>query len=81
MHDEFEKIVVVENEVEAELLDSTLSEMNIPHVMRSYHDAAFDGLLQSSMGWGHVEAPPEHHQRIKEIAAELKKSNPENTEN
>ena len=55
--DELEKIAVLDNEVQAELVDSVLSERNIPHLMRSYHDSALDGIYQAKSGWGHVEAP------------------------
>jgi hypothetical protein len=34
----FEKIVMLDNEVQAELVDSVLSARGIPHIMQSYHD-------------------------------------------
>jgi hypothetical protein len=55
--DKLEKIAVLDSEVQAELVDSVLSERGIPHLMRSYHDSAYDGLFQGQGGWGHVEAP------------------------
>jgi hypothetical protein len=51
------KVAVLENEVEADLLDVELKSHGIPHVMVSYRDAALDGLFQTLRGWGHVEAP------------------------
>jgi hypothetical protein len=53
----YEKIVVLENEVQARLLDAILTDRGIPHVMQSYHSLAYDGIFQLSAGWGHVEAP------------------------
>ena len=38
----FSKVLVLDNEVEAQLLDALLNEKAIPHLMRSYHDSAFD---------------------------------------
>ena len=53
-----EKVVVLDNEVLAELVDSILTEREIPHLMRSYRDSVYDGLFQTAAGWGHIEAPP-----------------------
>ena len=60
----FEKILVLDNEVEAGLLDALLKEQEIPHLMRSYHDRAYDGLWQQQQGWGHVEAPAAYKAQI-----------------
>jgi hypothetical protein len=66
-----EKIVVLDNEVQAQMLDKSLDDLGIPHVMRSYHDSAYDGLYQVSRGWGHVEAPRECKAEILAILKEL----------
>jgi hypothetical protein len=70
------KIVVLENEVQAGLVDLTLTKLGIPHVMRSYYDSAFDGIFQGARVWGHVEAPSNYRDEILEIVAELKKQAP-----
>jgi hypothetical protein len=62
--DKLEKIAVLNSEVEAELVDSVLEERGIPHLMRSYHDSALDGIYQARAGWGHVEAPSEFKDEI-----------------
>jgi hypothetical protein len=67
-----ERIAVLRNEVEARLLDAELAEDNIPHVIKSYYDAAFDGVYQFSKGWGHVEAPSEYRDRVLEILANMR---------
>jgi hypothetical protein len=67
----YRKIVVLETEVQAQLLDSLLAEQGIPHRMRSYHDSALDGIFQGPKGWGHVEAPEEYRQEILESLAAL----------
>jgi hypothetical protein len=69
--DEYKKIVVLENEIEAQLMDSILIEHNIPHRMRSYHDSAYDGIFQAQKGWGHVEAPLRYKEEILAIHADL----------
>ena len=60
----FINIAVLENIIEAQLIDSVLTEQDIPHRIRSYHDTAYDGLFQFQMGWGAVYAPPEYQENI-----------------
>lgn len=71
--EEFVKIAILENGFEAQVLDSILTERNIPHLMRSYHDTAYDGLYQVVKGWGHVSAPPAYREDITEILSDLRK--------
>jgi hypothetical protein len=72
----FEKIVVLDNEVQAELVDSVLSSRGIPHIMHSYHDSALDGLFQGQGGWGHVEAPQSFRDEILTVIQDLKSGPP-----
>jgi hypothetical protein len=65
--DVYVKVIVLDNEIEAQLLDSILDERDIPHLMVSYHDTAYDGLFQTQKGWGHVSAPALFKQEILEI--------------
>jgi hypothetical protein len=69
--DEFKKIIVLDNEIEARLIDSVLTERNIPHRMKSYHDSAYDGIFQAHKGWGHIEAPLRYKEEIIAIHADL----------
>ena len=71
--EDFVKIAILENDFEAQILDSILTERDIPHRMRSYYDTAYDGLYQTQKGWGHVSAPPEHQDEILEILSDLRK--------
>ena len=68
----FKKILVLDNEVEARLIDSVLAEQHIPHLMRSYHDRAYDGLWQQQQGWGHIEAPEDYKEQILSICEDLR---------
>jgi len=65
--DDYVKVIVLDNDIEAQLLDSILEERDIPHLMVSYHDTAYDGLFQTQKGWGHVSAPAPFKQEILEI--------------
>lgn len=65
------KILVFNNEFEAKLLDEILNEKEIPHMIRSYHDSAYDGLWQTQSVWGHLEAPEESGDEILQIFNEM----------
>ena len=51
-YEAYAKVDILENEIEAQLLDSILNERNIPHHIQSYHDTAYNGLFQTQKGWG-----------------------------
>ena len=74
--DEYEKVEVLDNNFEAQVLDSILNERQIPHLMRSFYDTAFDGLFQTQKGWGFVSAPGGYHEEIKEILNDLRNNEP-----
>ncbi len=70
--DKLEKIAVLESEVQAELVDSVLDERDIPHLMRSYHDSAYDGIFQTHAGWGQIEAPAAFRDEILAVIEDVK---------
>jgi hypothetical protein len=70
------RILVFNNEIEAKLLSEILTEKKIPHIVRSFHDSAYDGLFQVNAGWGILEGPEEFRDDIVKIYAEM--SIPEN---
>jgi hypothetical protein len=72
--EKFEKVSVLDNEIQARLLESVLMEMGIPHMIRTYHDTALNGLFQGQFGWGHVETPPEFKDKIIAIINDLSKN-------
>lgn len=72
--EDFVKAVVLENDIEAQLLASILSDREIPHRVQSYHDTAFDGLHQTQKGWGIVAAPESLVRQIQEILEELRQA-------
>ena len=71
--EDYIKAAILDNEIEARLLDSILVERDIPHLMRSYHDTAYNGLFQTQKGWGSISAPPSYHEEIIEILSDLRK--------
>ena len=70
--EDYTKVATLENEFEAQLLESILLERNIPHMLRSYYDTAFDGLFQTQKGWGYISAPEAYLAEIKEILSDLR---------
>jgi hypothetical protein len=66
-----DRIIVLKNQVEAQLLSSILKEKKIPYLIRSYADIAYNGIFQVQQGWGHVETPDEYLDQVKEIYQDL----------
>ena len=81
----FEKIAVLDNEVQAELMDDVLSDRKIPHIMQTYHDSALDGLFQIGKGWGVILAHASSREEILAALADVRSQSesasgaPENT--
>jgi len=66
-NDMFNIVAVIENAIEAQLVESILTDRNIPHHIRSHHDTAYDGLFQTQKGWGDLKAPARFQEEIKKI--------------
>ena len=69
----FEKVAVLDNEVQAELMDGVLSDRNIPHIMQTYHDSALDGLFQAGKGWGVILAHASSREEILAALADVRR--------
>ncbi len=69
----FVKIAVLDNEIEARLIESIMTERQIPHVLKSYHDEVYGSLFQLQKGWGSLQAPLSHKEEIMEIITEIRK--------
>lgn len=75
--EDLERILDLESEMFAQLMESVLKDRNIPHIVRTYHDTAYDGLFAYQKGWGFIEAPPKYREEILKIYEELKKNKQE----
>jgi hypothetical protein len=71
-----EDFLTLDNQSEAALLESVLREEGIPHFIRTFADAAYDGIHQIQLGWGRVETPKEYKDRITQLLNELREGNP-----
>ena len=70
--EKLEKIAVLDNEVQAELVDSVLSERGIPHLMQTYDASVLPWMAYTKPGWGHIEAPLTSKAEILAVIEELK---------
>jgi hypothetical protein len=71
--DSYVKIETLDNLFEAQRLGAILEEKEIPHVIESFHDSAYNGLFQSYRGWGSVQAPDEYREIILEIIKDIRR--------
>ena len=69
----YEKILVLNNEFEAERLEEILLDKEIPHGIVPLDDSMFEGINQMEFGWGYLEAPLSHKDEIMAIYNELVK--------
>lgn len=63
--------IVLKNEVEAKLIESILKERNIPHIIHSLHDSAYDGLFQFQKGWGYLRVSEQDKEEVQAIYQDL----------
>lgn len=70
----WERIATLEHEIEADRLALVLRSRQIPHLLVSHTDTAFDGLFQMTRGWGHVEAPQAQRELILNILKDIRAS-------
>ena len=68
----FIRIAVLENIIEAQIVESVLKDRGIPHRVRSFHDTAYDGLFQLQKGWGEIYAPLSRQEDIQDILKDIR---------
>lgn len=69
------KIAVLNSKIEADILSEFLKRNSIPHIIKSYHDSAYDGIFQLQMGWGHVESDITYKEIIINFLNEIRLKN------
>ena len=58
------KILSLSSEIEAVRIKEILDSHEIPHLIRSFYDSAYDGIFQHQYGWGVLEADESDEARI-----------------
>ena len=71
--EDYEKIVDLTSEFEAELLSEVLDDKDIPYGIVSSADSAMGGIWALENGWGYIEAPPKYKDDIIAIYNEIVK--------
>ena len=69
--DQFEKILDLNNEFEAERMSEILKENNIPFGIVPISDSAFGSIEILENGWGYLEAPSRFKDEILRFYAEI----------
>ena len=69
----YQKILVLNNEFEASLLEEVLTDRKIPHGIVTSDDTALGGIMEMELGWGYVEAPGRYEEEIIKIFGEITK--------
>ena len=65
------KIMSLSSEIQAIRIREVLDSNEIPHVIRSFHDSAYDGIFQNQYGWGVLEADEANEEKILQLVKEL----------
>lgn len=68
------KAGVVENRFEGDRVSQTLKEAEIPFLIKSFLDTAYDGLYVPQKGWGAVMVPERFREEAEKMISEVKKS-------
>ncbi len=68
------KAGVVENRFEGDRVSQTLREAEIPFLIKSFLDTAYNGLYVPQKGWGAVMVPEKFGEEAERILCEVKKS-------
>ena len=81
--EDFEKILILDNEFEAELMEEVLMDKQIPYGIIIREDSALGGIVDLEEGWGYLEAPARFRDEIMKISREIQESStdPEEGEN
>lgn len=71
--DDYSTVAIIDNMVEAQLLDSILTQKEIPHRMQSYQDPAHAEAAKGKKEWGCITAPENYHKIIIYLISDLRK--------
>ncbi len=72
--DRWVKAGVVENRFEGDRVSQALKEAEIPFMIKSFLDTAYDGLYIPQKGWGMVMVPERLREEAEQLVAEVKKT-------
>ena len=70
----WKKAGAVENRFEGDRISQALSEAEIPFLIKSFLDTAYDGLYIPQKGWGVVMVSEKHKEEAERLVSEVKKT-------
>jgi len=73
------KAGTVDTRFEGDRVAQALKEAEIPFMIKSFHDTAYDGLYVLQKGWGAVLVPQEFQEQTEAVIADIKKTFKEET--
>jgi len=65
--EQYESILVLNNMVEADLMERLLNEAGLPFFIREWHDVNYDGIWVEQKGWGWVMGRTADEEAIRAI--------------
>jgi hypothetical protein len=68
------KAGIVENRFEGDRVSQALKEAEIPFLIKSFLDTAYDGLYIPQKGWGAVLVPEKFSEKAERVISEVRKS-------
>ena len=68
---DYTHVADLDNEIQAQRLSGILDERDIPHRIVTNFDTVYAGIFQTQHGWGHVEAPAEYTETVRELLRDL----------
>jgi hypothetical protein len=68
---DYTHIADLDNAIQAQRLSGILDERDIPHRIVTNFDTVYAGIFQTQHGWGHVEAPSQYSEDVKELLRDL----------
>lgn len=68
------KAGIVENRFESDRVTQTLKEAEIPFLIKSFLDTAYNGLYIPQKGWGAVMVPERFREEAERMISEVKNS-------
>ena len=68
------RLVTLENRFEADLITSALTDEGIPHVVKPFHDTAYDGLFETTKGFGLLLVEEVDRERAQAVVDDVRSS-------
>ncbi len=71
--DRWVKAGIVDTRFEGERGAQALKDAEVPFLIKSFHDTAYDGLYILQKGWGAVLVPEEFREQTEQVMVDIKK--------